>query len=114
MATTLPGLGRELLDRYEYTRGREKEAQQFGAQVEGLSEGDITRRLAAGTGVLGAGVQAYTGLTNPILAWLSDLFSSNQNAAAAESVAGANQKAGSTSGAISGITSVIGAAATAY
>lgn len=60
------------------------------------------------------GVEGFSKLTNPILAYLSDLNSSNQNAAAAQSIAGANQSAGKSSGILSTVGSVVGAAATAY
>lgn len=105
---------------------------QFGLGVEGLntqdlanrfgiaqgvnqaSQQDIAQRFSIPQSVFQTGIGGHTALTNPILGWLSDLFSSNQNAAAAQSVAGANQKSGQTSGILSTIGSVAMAAATAY
>ena len=82
--------------------------------VQGLSNQDIAQRFSIPQSVFQTAVGGYSGLTNPILGWLSDLFSSNQNAAAAQSVAGANQKGGQTGGILSTIGSVAGAVATAY
>jgi hypothetical protein len=125
-------LGAELLNREKYQRERQGERRQFATGVEGLSEGDISRRFGLGMGVqglsaqdvaqrfqlpesvLGTGTEAYTKLTNPLLAYASDLFSSNQNAAANEAIAGANKSSGTSSGIMSTIGSIAGAVGMAY
>jgi hypothetical protein len=61
-----------------------------------------------------AGVQSFTELNNPILGYLQDLFSSNQNAAAAQSIAGANKQSGAIGGGLGAAGSIIGGVATAY
>jgi hypothetical protein len=53
--------------------------------------------------------KTYSDLFNPLLAYISDLFSSNQNAAAAENVAGSNKKGSTTGSTIGALGSIIGA-----
>jgi endosialidase-like protein len=80
--------------------------------TSGLASGIQGLRSGALQNVLGAqraGVQSFSQLTNPILAYIQDIFSSNQNAAAAQSIAGANKSGGALGGAASGIGSIIGA-----
>jgi hypothetical protein len=91
--------------------------------IEGLRGQDIAQRTGLASAVQGlrggalnqvlgterAGVQSFSQLTNPILSYLSDLFSSNQNAAAAQSVAGANKSGGAMGGALSSIGSIASA-----
>jgi len=55
------------------------------------------------------GVQSFSALTNPILAYMSDLFSSNQNAAAAQAIAGANKSSGALGGGLGALGSIGGA-----
>jgi len=75
-------------------------------EYQGLTAGAInpalqTEQTATGT---------FAQLLNPLLSYGSDLFSSNQNAAAAQSVAGANKS----SGTLSGILGLVGSIAAAY
>lgn len=91
-----------------------------GAQA-GITTGLTQGIQGLQTGALGnvlntesTGVGSFSKLTNPILAYMSDLFSSNQNAAAAQSIAGANKSAGGLSGGLGAIGSIVGGVATAY
>jgi len=121
MANANAGVAGALLNRDQFRRQRLAEAfaergqdidQRTGLtnSIQGVRTNAIAPALATEQGRVGA----FSTLTNPILAYLSDLNSSNQNAAAAQSVANANQSAGKSSGTMGAITSVIGAAATAY
>jgi hypothetical protein len=130
--------GREA-ERRQYAMGVEQlgesdVANRFGllGGIESLLGADTARRLALAEGaegmglqeqlakfqvpqdVLRTGVSSYTALTNPLLAYASDLFSSNQNASAAQSIAGANKSAGTSSGIMSTIGSIAGAVGMAY
>jgi hypothetical protein len=91
-------LGAELLNRDLYRQQRLQQAMSIASQ--GLQN------------VLGTeqtGVRSFSALTNPILAYLSDLFSSNQNAAAAQSIAGANKSSGALGGGLGALGSIGGA-----
>jgi hypothetical protein len=108
-------LGTELLNR---DTARQQRFQTALGQALGLSSSvsGLTNELTTGqqgidTTALGnvlnteqTGVSSFSKVTNPILAYASDLFSSNQNAAAAQSIAGANKSSGS----IGGIGSLLG------
>ena len=100
--------------------------------ISGLRGQDIAQRLglAGGlqnlqsgglnqlTGVQGSNVSTYGGLTNPILAYLGNLFGGNLQASvdqakinAQQNIASQSQKGSTTGGAISSIGSIIGAVA---
>lgn len=108
---TALGQGEELTQLFQGIRGADT-AQRLGltSGIQGVRSQAIAPALATEEGRTGA----FSKITNPILAYLSDLNSSNQNAAAAQSIASANQSSGKASGTLGAITSVIGAAATAY
>ena len=116
------------LNRDQYVEGRQQQhlgmaqgveglnqaQNQFGLGVQSASNQDIAQRFQIPESVFQTGIAGYTGLTNPILQYLSDLNSSNQNAAAAQSIAGANASAGKTSGTLGAVGNIIGGVATAY
>lgn len=110
MATTSPATFEAALNRDQYRRQRFNEAltQAMGTAggIQGLQSGMVSQLL----GPEAAAVGAYSTLMNPILSYMSDLNSSNQNAAAAQSVAGGNKS----SGLIGGATSLLGSVASAY
>lgn len=87
--------------------------QAYAAQLLGR---DVYRRqrfaeaLGQTLGIEKQGVESYTALTNPILGYLSDLFSSNQSAAGQSAIAGAN-KSGGLTGAGIGAAGAIGSGA---
>jgi hypothetical protein len=121
MANSNAGVAGALLNRDQYRRERLGEA--FNERGQ-----DISQRLGLVSGIQGANTAAiapalateagrtgaFSQVTNPILAYLSDLNSSNQNAAAAQSIAGANASAGKTSGTLGAVGSIVGGVATAY
>ena len=86
----------------------------MGAAAEQLGQEAAKSRFDIARGALGSAVSSFASLTNPVLAYASDLFSSNQNASAAQSVAGANKAGGTASGIMSTIGSIAMAAGTAY
>jgi len=127
MAYSPQGTATALLNREDLRQNR---FQQGLSQALGLSgsiasllggESGLTTGLTQGIQGLGtqalqnvlgtsrAGVQNYNALTAPVFGWLSDLMSSNQNAAAAQSIAGANKSGGAMGGATSAIGSILGA-----
>jgi hypothetical protein len=88
-------LGAELLNRDQYRQ------QRFGtalSQVLGTEQ---------------AQVGDFATLLNPLLNYGSDLYSSNQNAAAAQSIAGANKSSGALGGGLGALGSIAGAAGVA-
>ena len=85
-----------------------------GAAAEQLGEEAKKNQFDIARATLGSAVGAFGGLTSPVLAYASDLFSSNQNAAAARYVAGGNKAGGTASGIMSTIGSIAMAAGTAY
>jgi hypothetical protein len=89
----------QLLNRDQYRQQRYAQALSEFGQTQGQTLG--TER---------AGVQSFTELNNPILGYLQDLFSSNQNALATQNIAGANKG----SGALGTGLSLVGSAAAAY
>lgn len=91
-------LGAELLNRDMYRQQRLQSA--LSTLGQGLSDVLGTERQ---------GVQSFSALTNPILAYMSDLFSSNQNAAAAQAIAGANKSSGALGGGLGALGSIGGA-----
>lgn len=99
MSYSLPGIASRFLNRDIFRQQRLAQGiQQLGQLV---SPALATEQAATGT---------FATLLNPLLNYSSDLFSSNQNAAAAQSIMGANKG----SSALGSATSVLGAAATAY
>lgn len=74
-------------------------------QTGGLNQLSGTAQAQAGT---------FSTLTNPILGYLSNLFSGNLQAASAAQTAGSNKSAGVGGGALSAVGTVLGAVATAY
>jgi hypothetical protein len=82
----------------------------IGGQVQGLTQADIAQRYAIPLSVASAAVSNFSGLTNPILAYLGNLFSGNQQAstqaALGNSQAGAANKAGQSSLAGAGIGAI--------
>jgi hypothetical protein len=70
----------------------------IGGQVQGLTQADIAQRYAIPLSVASSAVSNFGNLTNPILAYLGNLFSGNQQAATqaalGESQAGAANKSG--------------------
>jgi hypothetical protein len=72
------------------------------------------QRMGLASGVLTTGTQAYGALTNPILNYASDVIGFNANAENASKIAAANKGSSTSSGIMSTIGTVAGAAATAY
>ncbi len=104
-AHTTGALGSELLNRQSNLLGR-------ASQIQGLQTGGLNQLL----GTLGGGVSAFGSLTNPILGYISNLFSGNQQTQIAQAQINAQQnaagqaKGGSTiGGAISAIGPILGA-----
>ncbi len=99
-----PGaVGSELLNRDQY---RQQRFNQALSQSQGLASGVLGNL----TGTESAETGNFSALMSPLLGFGQDLFSSNQNASAAQSIAGANKTGGITSG----ITSAVGSIAAAY
>jgi Chaperone of endosialidase len=71
--------------------------------IQGLGSQALQNLL----GTSRAAVQNFSDVTNPIVGYLSDLFSSNQNAAGSQAVAGANKSGGTAGGVASGVGSII-------
>jgi len=110
-------LGAELLNRDQYRRQRFGEAlgQSLGlsGSISGLESGIQGLQTGALNQALGteqAQVGTFASLINPLLSYGSNLGESNQNAAAAGSIAGSNKQ----SGLIGGGISVLGSIAAAY
>jgi hypothetical protein len=92
-------VGQELLNRQAFQQQRVQQALQESGQVQ-----------QQGLGTEAAETGNFMALLAPLLNFGSDVFSSNQNAAAAQSIAGGNKA----SGGLSAGVGLIGAAATAY
>jgi len=95
MATTNQGLGQELLNREQYRQQRFQQA--LGDVGMAVQPALATQQAATGT---------FATLMNPLLSYAQDLFSSNQNAAAAQSIMGANKGSGLIGGGLSSLGSV--------
>jgi hypothetical protein len=116
-------LGAELLNRDQYAQQRLAQRRQFGVQVQGLNLQQLSglggvaqmpnlaaygapgASYAPMTAALGA-TSGALGTTAPIV---SDIFSSNQNAAANQAIAGANKSSGIAGGALSAVGSIAAA-----
>jgi hypothetical protein len=112
------------LNRDALVRQRQQQAQQFGAQVQGLNLQQLaglggvvqTPNLAAyaAPGQSVAPLSATLGATGQTLGTVApivnDIFSNNQSAAANQAIGGANKQ----SGAIGGALSAVGSIAAAY
>ncbi len=102
-AHTTGALGTELLNRQSNLLGR-------ASQIQGLQTGGLNQLL----GTLGGGVSAFSGLTNPILGYISNLFSGNQQTQIAQAQinqAAQQASSGKTGSAIGGGLSAIGSIA---
>src|SRR5262245_15709877 len=64
---------------------------QIPTQLANAVQGVRGNALSQALGTERAGVQSFSQLTNPILSYMQDLFSSNQNAAATGEIANANK-----------------------
>jgi hypothetical protein len=95
-----------LLNRDQYRQQRFAQAlsQILGAESGTINPALQTEQTATGT---------FATLLNPLLNYSSDLFSSNQNAAAAQSIAGSNKQSGAVGGGLSALGSIAGAAGVA-
>lgn len=78
--------------------------------AQGLQSGQLSQLLGTEQGQVGS----YATLFNPLLSYASDLFSSNQNAAAAQSIAGANKSSGALGGGLSAIGTIAPIALAAF
>jgi hypothetical protein len=107
MSNSNAGIAGALLNRDQFRQ------QRFNTAL-GQAQGIFGQARGEQLGTEETGVKSFSTLTNPILAYLSDLNSSNQNAAAASSIAGANASAGKTSGTLGAVGSVVGGVAAAY
>jgi hypothetical protein len=74
--------------------------------IQGLQQGGINQALGVEQGQVGS----WASIINPLLSYGQDVASSNQNAAAAQNIAGGNK----TQGAIGGGLSILGSVAAAY
>ncbi len=102
-AHTTGALGHELLNRQSNLLGR-------ASQIQGLQTGGLNQLL----GTLGGGTSAFASLTNPILGYISNLFSGNQQTQiAGAQINAAQQQAGQakTGSTIGGGLSAIGSIA---
>lgn len=109
MANSNAGIADALLNRDRFKRERFREALgEASGSISGI-QGVTSSAIAPALATEEARTGAFSKLTNPILAYMSDLFSSNQNAAAAESVAGANKSGGAAGGALSAVGSIASA-----
>jgi hypothetical protein len=89
-------IGQELLNREQYRQQRLQQAVNQSMGIESARTGNFMALLA------------------PLLGFSQDVFSSNQNAAAAQAAAAGNKQAGTTSGILGTVGSVAGAVGTAY
>jgi hypothetical protein len=112
------------LNRDALVRQRQQQAQQFGAQVQGLD----TQQLAGLGGVvqppnfaaygapgssfgpMGAGIGATSGTVGQIAPIASEIFGSNQSAAANQAIGGANKSGGMLGAGIGAVGSIAAAA----
>lgn len=74
--------------------------------IQGVQQGGLNQALGVEQGQIGS----WASLINPLLSYGQDVASSNQNAGAAQSIAGGNK----TQGAIGGGLSILGSVAAAY
>jgi hypothetical protein len=88
----------------------------IGGQVQGLTQADTAQRFAIPLSVAGGATSDFSALTNPILSYMGNLFSGNQQAATQAAVgnsqAGAANKSGQSGlagSAIGAIGSIAGA-----
>jgi hypothetical protein len=88
--------------------------------IQNIRGTDIAQRLGLMQGITGAieqplqfGLQTFNSLMNPLMGFAGNVFDSNQNAAAAQNIAGANKSAGLTSGILSSLGAVGGGVAIA-
>lgn len=72
--------------------------------VQGLQQGALNQALGAEQGQVGS----FATLMNPLYSYGSDLSSSNQNAAAAQSIAGGNKSSGLIGGGASALGAIAG------
>jgi len=89
----------------------------IGGQVQGLTQADIAQRYAIPLSVAGAATNQFSTITNPILSYIGNLFSGNQQAgtqaagfnsqAAASNKAGQSGLAGAGIGAIGSIAGAV-------
>jgi len=110
LGSAAQGLGLGLQTGLQALRGTNI-AQQMGlaSGIQGLQSGGLSQL----TGTLGAGVNAFSGLTNPMLSYLSNLFGGNLQARIAQAginqqgnIANENKNAGLIGGLISSLGSV--------
>jgi hypothetical protein len=88
--------------------------------IQGIRGTDIAQRMGLMQGITGAieqplqfGLNTFNSLMNPLMGFAGNVFDSNQNAAAAQSIAGANKSSGLTSGILSSLGAVGGGVAIA-
>jgi hypothetical protein len=111
-----PSIFTEALNREQYGRQRLNERRAFAGQVQQMGTSNAAQmgalwRPGGSFAPYQAGIGIGQAVTNPLLQYGSDLFSSNQSAAGQESIAGANKSAGTAGGIMSTIGSIAGAAA---
>jgi len=99
-------LGSELLNRDQYRQQRFTQALGQAGMLQGLQGGALQQALGVEQGQVGT----FATLMNPLLSYGSDLNSSNQNAAAAQAIAGGNKN----SGLLGGLLNAGASAAAAY
>jgi hypothetical protein len=88
--------------------------------IQGIRGTDIAQRMGLMQGITGAieqplqfGLNTFNSLMNPLMGFAGNVFDSNQNAQAAQSIAGANKSSGLTSGILSSLGAVGGGVAIA-
>lgn len=88
--------------------------------IQSIRGTNIAQQLGLMQGITGAieqplqfGLQTFNSLMNPLMGFAGNVFDANQNAAAAQNIAGANKNAGLTSGILSSLGAVGGGVAIA-
>lgn len=112
-------MGAELLNREQYATQRQAQRRTFAEDVLKLNVGSLGSlggvvQPGGGYAAMQAGLGAAGQVANPLLSYGQDLYSSNQNAAATQSIAGANKSAGTAGGIMSTVGSIAGAVGAAY
>lgn len=85
--------------------------------IQGIRGTDLAQQLGLMQGISGAitgplqtSESTFNALMNPLMGFAGNVFDANQNAAAAQNIAGANKSAGTTSGILNAAGSILGGA----